>query len=107
MSKIKELNLNNFSSSIDSGFSLLDFRADWCPPCKMMDPILEKMSEDPELTNINFFSIDVDNNQELAQKYDVTGIPTFIIMENGIETTRLVGLQRFKEMKETIAKIIN
>lgn len=65
---------------------LVDFYANWCGPCKMLVPELEKVS-----TDIKVVKIDVDQYDEIARKYGVMSIPTLILFENGNEIKRNVG----------------
>lgn len=61
--------------------TVFDFWAPWCGPCKMLAPVLEEVSN--ELTNIEFYKINVDENQEAASEYGVMAIPTLLIFKNG------------------------
>lgn len=69
---------------------LVDFWADWCAPCKMVAPVVEKIareySEDIKVAKLN-----VDKNQSTASRYDVMSIPTLVIFENGREKDRVIG----------------
>ena len=68
---------------------LLDFYADWCGPCKMMAPIVEALSE--ELSDVKVCHINIDENIDIAQKYRVMSIPTFIAFKGGEESGRQIG----------------
>ncbi|MGM0608430.1 MAG: thioredoxin [Candidatus Muiribacteriota bacterium] len=59
-----------------------DFYADWCPPCKVLAPILEEVAADFE-NQVKVIKIDVDNNQELAKRFEVSAIPTIIYFKDG------------------------
>ena len=61
---------------------LVDFYATWCGPCKIISPIIEE---------VKFVKVDIDANQELAEKYEVVYIPTLVVIENGKEITKSVG----------------
>ena len=68
---------------------LVDFYADWCGPCKMMSPIVEALSE--ELSDVKVCHINIDENIDIAQKYRVMSIPTFIAFKGGEESGRQIG----------------
>ena len=61
---------------------LVDFYADWCGPCKTMSPILSEVAQATE-GKAKIIKVNVDRNQEAAQAYHVSGIPTFIVFKNG------------------------
>ena len=63
---------------------LVDFYADWCGPCKSMAPILKQLKLELK-DGVSIIKINVDNNQPLAAKYQVQGVPTFIIIKFGVE----------------------
>ena len=69
---------------------LIDFYADWCGPCKMISPIIEAVAK--EKKDIKVVKVNVDDAQELAIQYDVMSIPTLVVIKNGEETKRVVGL---------------
>lgn len=68
---------------------IVDFYADWCGPCKMMSPIIDKIAEE---TNIKVGKINVDYNPHLAEKYNVMSIPTIIIFKQGNIAKTFVGV---------------
>ncbi len=71
---------------------LVDFYADWCGPCKMMAPLIEKMAEEFSDSAV-IGKLNVDDNEEIAMKYQVMNIPTLILFKNGAAVNRLVGVQ--------------
>lgn len=77
------------------------FTADWCQPCKRTRPIVEELSR--EQTVAIFRIIDVDDTFELARKFEVKSIPTFILIDNQKEIGRITGGQT----KESLEKFIN
>ena len=79
---------------------LIDFFATWCGPCKMMSPIVEQIAEELE-DKVNVYKIDTDKDQELAYKYEIMSIPTFLIFKDGKLVNKLVGMRDKEElMKE-------
>ncbi len=68
----------------------VDFYATWCNPCKVMSPIIEEIAK--EHKDVKFVKVDVDNNEELAIKYNVMSIPTMFIIKNGKVTKKFVGI---------------
>ena len=68
---------------------LVDFYADWCGPCKMMSPVVDEVAE--EEPDVKVCQINIDENTDIAQKYRVMSIPTFIAFKNGEEAGRQIG----------------
>lgn len=97
-----ELNKENFDEEVlkSEGKVLIDFYADWCGPCKMMSPIIDKIAE--ELEDIKVGKVNVDDNQNLAVKYRIMSIPTIIIFKEGNEYKRFVGLRDKQELIEAL-----
>lgn len=71
---------------------LVDFTADWCPPCRALHPTLVKLAAD-YTGRVKVAQINVDNNGDLANRYGVTGIPALFVIKNGQVVDRAVGLQ--------------
>ena len=70
---------------------LADFNADWCGPCRMLKPIVEEIaSENP---NIKVVSINIDDEDELADEYNVAYIPCVVVFKNGVEVQRSIGFR--------------
>lgn len=88
--EIKITDVNFEEEVIKSGIPVLvDFYADWCGPCKMMSPIVDEIAE--EESEIKVCNINIDQAMEIAQKYRVMSIPTFIAFKNGEEAGRQIG----------------
>lgn len=80
---------------------LIDFYADWCGPCKMMAPVLKQVKENLG-DKVSIIKIDVDKNQKLASKYQVRGVPTFMLFKNGKQLWRQSGVIQKEELISTI-----
>ena len=80
---VVEFTSDNFNKEVieKKGFTLVDFWAPWCGPCRMMTPIIEEISI--ENKNIVFGKVNVDENQELSTNYRISSIPCFILFKNG------------------------
>ena len=90
--KIIKVNSQNFEEEVIKSEKpvLIDFYADWCGPCKMLSPIIDEIAE--ENSEIKVVKVNVDDSQDLAMKYQVMSIPTLVVIKNGEEVNRSVGL---------------
>lgn len=102
---IYNLTENEFDEKTKDGIVLLDFYADWCGPCKRLNPILEKISE--ENKDINIFKINVDKENNLAAKFKIRNIPLIIIYNNGQQVLSLPGLNSYEKIMSEISSIKN
>lgn len=87
-----EVNESNFKEEVlDSSLPVLvDMWAPWCMPCKMIAPAVEKIAND-NIDKLKVCKLNVDNNQNLAVRYNIQGIPALLIFKNGKEAERIVG----------------
>ncbi len=83
--------LDNFDKEVLAADKpvLVDFNADWCGPCRMLAPILHEIAD--ERSDIAVAAVNVDDEPELAEKYDVSSIPCLVVIKNGAEAARHVG----------------
>ena len=79
---------------------VVDFYATWCPPCKMLAPVIEKVSE--EYSNIEFYKVNVDENTDVSFAFNVAHVPTLILFEEGKEVRRASGYMDQDKLKEFI-----
>ena len=98
-----ELKTENFESEVLNADKtvLVDFYADWCGPCKMLLPILERFAEANPAVDI--FEINVDDAPALSEKFGVESIPTLLLIKDGKEVKRLIGLQNEASLSALIA----
>ena len=70
---------------------LVDFNAEWCGPCRMLKPAIDQLSEERE--DVKFVSVNIDDEDQLAEKYNVASIPCLVVFKDGKEEARSVGLK--------------
>jgi len=81
---------------------LVDLWAEWCGPCRMMDPIIDELVTDEKFKGIKIGKLNIDENPQTASKYGVMSIPTLILFKNGEEVKRLVGARGKEEIMKEI-----
>ncbi len=86
------------------GLTLVDFAAEWCGPCRMMEPILKKAFGSPELKDVHFVKADVDTNSDLASEHKVTAVPTLVLFRDGVAVDRFQGLMNEAKIKDAVQK---
>ena len=93
----------NFGKLINGDLPVLvDFHAIWCGPCKMQDPVIKDLAKEVK-GQLRVIKIDIDKNQNIAQRYQVRGVPTLAIFKNGEIVWRESGVQT----KHGLLKIID
>jgi thioredoxin 1 len=98
---IKKLTEDSFEKELEKGLMLVDFYADWCGPCRMMAPVLEKVAKDVRGKAV-IAKLDIDSAQRIASTFQVTSIPTLILFNNGKEIGRIIGLKDAETLKQFI-----
>jgi len=89
---IKQVSNDSFETEVLKAEApvLVDYWAEWCGPCKMIAPILDEVSRD-YADKLNVAKVNVDENQEIASKYGIRGIPTLMLFRNGAVVATKVG----------------
>lgn len=82
---------------MEKGKVLLKFYADWCGPCKMMNPIADQFEEE---SGIEVIHINIEEDEELTEKYSVSSIPTLIRLEDGVEVDRAMGFMPLPRLEQ-------
>ena len=79
---------------------LVDFNATWCGPCRMLKPVLEQVAA--ERADVTVVGVDIDENDELAEEYEVFSIPCLVLFKDGAEANRSVGLIPKESIEELL-----
>jgi len=85
--------------------TLVDFWAEWCGPCKIVEPVVEAIAEEYD-GKLRVARMDVDSNRQTPGRYGIRGIPTLILFKNGTEVTRIVGYRPKQALVEELLPYI-
>jgi thioredoxin 1 len=85
----------------DHDVVLVDFYADWCGPCQMLEPVVETVAAE---TDAAVAKVDVDANQPLAAEYGVRGVPTLVLFSDGEQVEEIVGVQREDQLRSLVGQ---
>ena len=101
-----EVTENEFDGLINNSHKLVvvDFFAEWCMPCLMIAPVIEELAE--KMKEVKFVKINVDDNQELAQKYNVSHLPCLVIFKDGEAVDRIIGAQPREKIEGKIKGLL-
>ena len=83
----------------EKGKVLVDFYADWCGPCKAMDATLDQFKES---SDVPLVKVNVDEENDIAQKYGIRSIPCFVLVEDGETKGKKIGMQSLKQLEELV-----
>ena len=100
---MKELNNENFEEETKSGVTLVDFFAEWCGPCRMMTPVLDEVEKELK-GKATVAKLDIDHSSAIAAKFQVTSVPTLVLLKDGKEVDRLIGVRDAEAIKSFISK---
>ncbi|MCK5149508.1 thioredoxin [Candidatus Pacearchaeota archaeon] len=103
--KVPELTNNEFEDFIKEGIVLVDFFAEWCMPCLMMTPIIDELSGKFK-GKIKFCKINVGENQELAQKFNVSSIPNFTLLKDREIIEQFIGSMSSEKFEEKLKEFV-
>jgi len=93
---------SNFSQEVleFNGYVLVDFWANWCGPCQMLTPVIEEIEKE---NKVKVVKVDIDQDSQLAQKYNVNSIPTVLIFKNGQLHKNIIGFHPKQEYLSSIS----
>lgn len=103
---IKVLTPKNIGFQIKQGIVLIDYWASWCAPCKMMAPVLNEIA-DEHSDKLTVGKVNVEQYQQLAQKYKIRNLPTLVLFDRGKEVHRIIGFKNKKALMNEIAPFLN
>jgi len=94
---------DNFAAEVeqDGGVTLVDFWAEWCPPCQMVGPIVEELAAEYQ-GKAKIGKLDVDGNRETSGKFGITAIPSLMVFKGGEVVKRFTGVTQKDELKAAI-----
>lgn len=105
MSNVISVNQANFDEIVNSNdAAVIKFGAPWCGPCKMIAPVLESLST--SMNDVAFGDVNIDENSELAQKFNIMSVPTTLIFKNGSMVKQSLGFSPEEKLKALIEKYI-
>ena len=102
--KVLTLTEQNFQQQTKNKVVLVDFWASWCAPCRMMAPVLNDVATELK-GNSHVGKVDIQQFQSLANQFKVRSIPTLILLRNGIEINRFVGIKSKEFLLKEMAKV--
>lgn len=99
---------SNFQSDVlgASGVILVDFWAEWCGPCRMLGPVVERIAKANE-GKVTVGKMNVDDNPETPQKYGIQGIPTILFFKDGDLAQQMVGFQSQENIQKIIDELVS
>jgi thioredoxin 1 len=104
---LTELSSNTFDEVVNSSDVpvVVDFWAEWCGPCKMIAPILEEIATE-QVGKVQIMKLNVDDNPDLARRFDVMSIPTLIVFSNGQAAKRMVGAKGKGQLLQELGEFL-
>lgn len=101
----KHLTDAEFAAATEAGLTVVDFWAPWCGPCRMQSPVIDALSEEMA-GQVEFFKMNVDEEQQTAQQFGVMSIPTLLVKKDGEVVDKLVGFHDEGRLKAILAQYL-
>lgn len=104
---MQEIHESNFEELVEKSELpvLVDFGATWCPPCKMIHPIIERIANEYQ-GKLSVFEVNTDNDPGLARRFGITGVPTLIFFNLGQPVKSIVGFREYDALKAVVDSIL-
>lgn len=103
---VRHLSRDDFDRAVARGVTLIDFYADWCQPCRILAPVIETVAREAHEA-VTVAKVDVDREPTLAQRFEITSIPTVIVFRDGEPVEQLTGLVSGARLHEAIASAVD
>lgn len=105
MGNALELTSANYDATVAKGVTLVDFWAEWCGPCRMMHPIIDELAAEYQ-GKATIGKINVDTEGKLAEEFSVQSIPTLVVLRDGAEQKRFVGVTSKAKLAEALDELL-
>ena len=102
---VKKISQNEFNEVTASEVAVIDFSATWCGPCKMLSPIISEIADEYS-NSIKVCKVNVDENQDLAMKYNIMSVPTLLFIKNGKIIKSSIGFCSKSELNNIINDLL-
>lgn len=99
--KVLDVSKTEFNDYIKDNLVLIDFTADWCMPCLIMAPVIDELSEKFK-GKIKFGKVNIEDNQELAQKFDIVSLPNFVLFKDGKQIEQFIGAMPSEDFEKKL-----
>jgi thioredoxin 1 len=107
MANVLEINDSNFEQEVGKSAVpvLVDFTATWCGPCKMLAPVIEELAGEYK-GRVKVGKLDIDDNQATAQKFQIRGVPTVLLFNNGKVVDQMVGVAPKSKFQNMLTRVL-
>jgi thioredoxin 1 len=107
MANVLEINDSNFEQEVGKSAVpvLVDFTATWCGPCKMLAPVIEELAGEYK-GRVKVGKLDIDDNQATAQKFQIRGVPTVLLFQNGKVVDQMVGVAPKSKFQNMLTRVL-
>ncbi len=97
----------DFAANVEQAANpvLVDFSAEWCPPCKMLAPVIERIALEFQ-GKLDVYGVNTDESPQLSQRFNISGVPTMIFFRDGKEIKKLVGFRDYDTLKREIESVL-